>query len=200
MTDPELSWTSVEMAGRTFRALDLGHDAVRGRVLEEIRSGVDVYYDRRWSLTGTFCRFLLGRPELSRDRTVFVAGAGVGLEAVVLGRLADRVVLNDVAPVALEMAAEQLERNGVEDFRLAPGPFQDADLSGVDLVTACFVVYDAGTRDAVAALLERAARRAVPALLANEDLGGHFGRLLDRVDRPVTDLDPEGKRRIVLIG
>lgn len=200
MSEPESRWIPVDLNGRTFHALDLEHEDVGRRVLREIRSGVDVYYDRRWSLTGTFCRFLMERPELLEGRTVFVAGAGVGLEAVVAGTLAEAVVLNDLAPVALELAAEQLERNGVERFEIVPGPFQAADLSGVDLVMACFVVYDAGTRDAMAALLERAAGRSVPALLANEDLGRHFSRLLDEAEGPVTDLDPEGKGRIVRVG
>ncbi len=200
MPEPDSHWISVDVAGRTFQALDLDHDRVSRRIREEIRSGVDVYYDRRWSLTGTFCRFLLGRPGLVEGRRVFVAGAGIGLEAVVAGRLAQGVVLNDVAPVALELAAEQLERNGVSDYRVAPGPFQEADLPGVDLVMACFVVYDRRTREAMAGLLERAAEDEVPALLANEDLGGHFSRLLEGLDRPVREMDPAGKGRIVTVG
>lgn len=200
MADPEPRWIPTDIAGRTFQRINLRYGEVGARIVEEIESDVDVYYDRRWPLTREFCAFLMERPEIVRARTVFAAGAGVGMEAVVLGHLADALVLNDVAPVALELAAEQLERNGIEGFRVDPGPFQDADMSGIDLVVACFVVYDAETRDAMAALLERAGRRELPALLANEDLGGFFTEFLDGLEPPVRELDPEGKGRIVMVG
>lgn len=196
-------WIPVEIAGRRFERINLEHPEVGGRVVEEIDAGVDVYYDREWPLTRRFCTFLLERPDRLDGRSVFVAGAGVGLESVVAGRLARSVTVNDLAPVALELCAEQLERNGVRDFRTAGGPFQHADLSGIDLVVACFVVYDPGTRDAMRELLGRAARRRVPALLANEDLGGYFSEVLEAAGTAgsrVRDLDPEGGRRFVLVG
>lgn len=199
MSDPEPRWIPVEIAGHAFERINLEHEEVGARVVAEIESDVDVYYDRRWPLTREFCAFLLARPELATGRTVFAAGVGVGMEAVVLGRLADAVVVNDLAPVALELAVEQLRRNGVEPLRVEGGAFQDADLSGVDLVVACFVVYDAGTRDAMARLLERARERGIPALLANEDIGGFFEEVLEGLERPVRHLDPEGRRRIVAV-
>lgn len=165
----------------------------------EIESGVDVYYDRRWSLTRRFCRFLVERPELLEGRHVFVAGAGVGMESVVAGRIAREVTVNDLAPVALQLCVEQLERNGVEDPRVEPGPFQEADLGGVDLVMACFVVYDRATREATGSLLERTGRRGIPVLLANQDLGGHFSALRSRTERTVRDLDPDGEGRFVWV-
>lgn len=169
-------------------------------MVEEIESGVDVYYDRRWTLTRRFCRFLLDEPELLEGKSVFVAGAGVGMESVVAGRLARSVTVNDVAPVALQLCEEQLERNGVVDFGVAPGAFQEVELNGVDLVMACFVVYDDETEGAMLELLERTGARDIPVLLANQDIGGHFGALLSGTDRPVRDLDPERKRRFVLVG
>lgn len=176
-TSPD-PWIPTEIAGRTFLRLDLDHPDVAGRVIDEIRSGVPVYYDRRWPLTDRFCRYLLERPGRLEGRRVLVAGAGVGMEAVVAGALAGTVVVNDAAPVALELCVEQLEENGIDAYEVAPGPFQEADLDGVDLVLACWAVYDVGTRRAMATLLERARAREVPALLANADIGGHFSRLL----------------------
>lgn len=190
----------LEVGGRTFQALDLDHPRVQGRITEEVRAGVPVYYDRRWALTGTFCRLLVERPELVAGGRILVAGAGVGLEAVVVGTLADRVVVNDLAPVSLELAAEQLRANGVEGFEVDEGPFQDAELAGVDGVVACFVVYDRATREAMTTLLERAAARGVPALLANEDIGGHFRAVLEDAPAPVAELAELEKGRIVRVG
>lgn len=196
--DPRFA--AVELDGRAFLALDFDHEAVSARARQEMRSGVDVYWDRRWGLTLDFCRFVLERPELVRGRTVLAAGAGAGLESVVLGSLARRVVVNDLAPVSLELAAEQLRANGVESFEIHHGPMQEAALDGVDLVVACFVVYDEATRDAVAALLDRAGARGIPALLANEDIEGFFDELLAGLDRPVEVLARPGRGRVVRTG
>lgn len=200
MSEPEPRWIPVEIGGEAFHRINLEHEEVGARVVEEIRSEVEVYYDRRWSLTREFCAFLVERPDLLEGRRIFVAGAGVGMEAVVAGALGREVVVNDLAPVALELLAEQLERNGVEAYEVDVGPCQEADLDGVDLVMACFVVYDAETRNAVRRLLERAAHRGVPGLLANEDIGGHFSALLEGLGPPVRELDPEGRGRIVVVG
>lgn len=193
-------WTLVRLAGRVFRAHDFDHPDVQARVGQDMAAGVDVYYDRRFRLTSHFCRWVDAHPGAVADRTVLVAGAGVGLEAVVLGGRAAAVVVNDVAPTALDLAVEQLAANGVHDVRTAPGPCQDVDLDGVDLVVACFVVYDADTRDAVAGLVRRASRRGVPALLANEDIGGFFDEVLDALDAPVHELARPGRGRIVWVG
>ncbi len=193
-------FTDVVLAGRAFRALDFDHEAVSARVREEMRAGIDVYWDRRWGLTRAFCRFVLERPELVRGRGVLAAGAGAGLEAVALGVLARHVVVNDLAPVSLELAAEQLRANGVEAFEIHHGPMEEVPLEGIDLVVACFVVYDEPTRDAVAALLERAAERRIPALLANEDIEGFFDEVLAEARRPVEVLARPGDGRIVRVG
>lgn len=176
--DDPTRWIPTEIGDRTFRRLDLEHPEVGERIMDEIQSPVAVYYDRRWPLTGGFCRFLVERPDLVRGKRVLVAGAGVGMEAVVVGALARSVVVNDVAPVALELCAEQLEGNGIEAYEVAPGRFEEVELEGIDLVVACYVVYDPETRRSMDRLLQRARERGIPALLANADIGGHFGRLL----------------------
>lgn len=199
--DDPTRWIPTEIGDRAFRRLDLEHPEVGDRIMDEIQSPVAVYYDRRWPLTGGFCRFLVERPDLLEGKRVFVAGAGVGMEAVVAGALARSVVVNDVAPVALELCAEQLEGNGIETYEVAPGPFEEVDLEGIDLVVACYVVYDPETRRAMARLLERTGERGIPALLANADIGGHFTRLLRGLGDRARELDgswPE-KGTVVLV-
>ena len=192
-------YTTVDFGGHTFEALDFDHKAVVRRITEEMRAGVAVYYDRRWKLTDVFCRFLLDRPELLRGRTVLAVGAGAGLETVVIGRIADRVIINDLAPASLELATEQLERNGIEGFEVRLGLLQESNLAGVDLVVGCFVVYDEATRDAMAELIERAASRGVPVILANEDVGSFFREVLEGATQPVEDLAELDRGRFVRI-
>lgn len=200
MSAPELRFTAIEVAGHTFEALDMDRGVAAERIIDEMRSGVAVYYDRRWKLTDAFCAFLLGRPELVRDRVVLVVGAGVGLEAVVVGRIAEHVVINDLAPVSLELAGAQLRRNGVNDFGVQPGGLEECALIGIDTIVACFVVYDDATRDAMSSLLERAADRGVPVLLANEDVGGYFSEVLEGARAPVEDVVRLERGRIVRVG
>ncbi|MFP3948086.1 MAG: hypothetical protein ACOC8K_00935 [Gemmatimonadota bacterium] len=179
--------------------MDLRHEDVGPRVVEEIESGVEVYYNRRWELTRRFCRYLLSHPELVEGLRVLVAGAGVGMEAVVVGRLAATVTVNERAPVALDLQMEQLAENGVRGARALSGPFADAPLGGIDLVVACYVVYDDETRTAMSRLLERTGERGIPVLLANENPEGHFSRLLESTDRSVTELERDGGRYIVWV-
>jgi predicted nicotinamide N-methyase len=141
-----------------------------------------------------------------------VVGAGVGLESVVVGRVARRLWVNDIAPVALELQLLQLQENGIKGAGAMSGSFGEIVLpDGVELVMGCFVVYDPGTAKAMEALLEQTRRRGVAALLADMDIGGHFSRLLQKQDGPVqripvpggTDEAPNGTNepiQIVVVG
>ncbi|HSR41457.1 MAG TPA: hypothetical protein VLL48_04790 [Longimicrobiales bacterium] len=192
----------MRLGERTFLRLDLGHPEIEARILEEISAGVDVYYDRLWPFTRAFCRTLLRQPDLVAGRDVLVVGAGVGLEAVVVGRMGGRPWINDRAPVALELCRRQLRENGVDVAGTVPGSFADLQLPPVDVVVACFVVYDEETRRAARALERTAGEAGVPLLLGGEDVGGHLTALLEDVRRPLREIPVhgEGEGRIVLIG
>lgn len=180
--------------------LDLTHPEIERRILTEMGAGVDVYYDREWPFTRRFCRVLLDHVELLEDRAVLVAGAGVGMEAVVAGRVCDRLWINDRAPEALELLRWQLRENGVGEPGVLPGSFAEIDLPPVDLVLACFVVYDRETRAATLGLEARTKEADIPLLLGGEDIGGHLSAVLERVERPARSLLEDGGERIVLIG
>lgn len=176
----------LRLDGIRFRQLNLAHPEVEARILEEISEGIPVYYDRDWPLTRRFCRILLQRSYLVAHRHVLVVGAGVGLESVVVGRVARRLWVNDIAPVALELQLLQLQENGIAGARAMSGSFGEIVLPDeVDLVMGCFVVYDPGTGKAMEALLDQARRRGIATLLADMDIGGHFSRLLRKQDGPV---------------
>lgn len=183
----------MEIGGERFRQLDLDHPEIEVKILAEMSAGVAVYYDRHWPFTREYCHFLLRHPDLVAGRKVMVVGAGVGMEAVVAGRLADRIWINDRAPVALELQERQLHENRVTGIGLVPGSFADLDLPPeVDLVMGCFIVYDAETAGAVESMLARNHSRGVPTLLADLDLGRHFSRVLSRLEGPVRWIVPPG--------
>jgi predicted nicotinamide N-methyase len=133
----------------------------------EIASGIQVYYDRRWNITEQFCRFLLAEPAWVDGRTVLVLGAGVGLEALVIGRLCQKLYINDLAPVALELCAQQLCQNGITDFACLPGRYEALTFPPVDLLAGCFLVYNQSTAAAMQQLLTR---HTPPVLLMNENM------------------------------
>jgi hypothetical protein len=186
---PQPLFRDLDLDGSTFRQLNLDHPRVEARILREMSSGVKVYYDREWPFTRRFCSFLLARPELLVGRRVLVAGAGLGMEAVVAGRLAERLWVNDMAPAALELQRLQLQENGLPEVETLDGSFGDLELPPlVDLVMGCFVVYDRETASAMESLLIHSLDREVPTLLADLDIGGHFSRILDRCRAPVRDI------------
>lgn len=197
--DPPL-FLPVELGGHRYRRLNLDHPDPLGRVWEEVESGVPVYYDRVWGLTDRFAAFLHERPELVAGKDVLVVGAGVGMEAVVVGRLSRSVRINDMAPVSLELLERQLRENGIEPAATLPGSFADVPLAPeLDLVVACFVVYDRDSARALERLLERAGERGLPVLVAGEDIGGHLSRLLRRTPRTVRELSPRDEAWVVLV-
>ena len=186
---PQPLFRDLDLDGSTFRQLNLDHPRVEARILEEMSSGVKVYYDRDWPFTRRFCRFLLAHPHLLLRRRVLVAGAGLGMEAMVAGRLVERLWINDMAPAALELQQLQLRENGIIGVEKLDGSFGDLELPlAVDLVMGCFVVYDQETAAAMESLLRHAHDRGVPSLLADLDIGGHFSRILERCEGPVREI------------
>ena len=206
MTRPP--FRTVEIGGERLQRIDFDHPEVVARVLDEMASGIDVYYDRHWPFTQEFCAFLADRPELVRNRNLLVVGAGVGMEAVIAGRLARRLWINDLAPVAVELQMRQLRANGVTVEGTLAGSFAELALPPeVDLVMGCFVVYDENTAAAVEAMLRRTLAAGIPTLLADLDVGGHFSRLLERfrddterIQVPTPDASDPSTIQVVRVG
>lgn len=149
------SWITRVVGNETFELLDLRHPEIEARILSEMDAGIDVYYDRRWGATEIFTRWLLENPEMVRGRRVLALGVGIGLETLALGRLCGRLFINDLAPISLDLCAEQLRRNGIEHFTSLPGPMELLAIPEVDLAVACFLIYDTGTSAAMSAFMER---------------------------------------------
>ena len=110
-------WQDMKVGPYAFDLLDLDHPDVEAAILDEIDAGMDVYYDRRWEVTGVFCKFLLYHPEWVAGRSVMFLGAGVGVESLVIGRLAKKMFINDWAPVALELCGLHLMNEPLPPFK-----------------------------------------------------------------------------------
>lgn len=148
-------WINKEIGDRTFSALNLDHPEIENRIMGEMSEGISVYYDTRWKMTDDFCDWLIGQEERFEGRDLLVIGAGVGLETVVLASMARRIYLNDLAPISLELCAEQLEQNGLTNYQLIPGDYTRVDLPEADLAVGCFVIYNRETSLSARAFLDR---------------------------------------------
>ena len=138
------------------------------------------------SLTTRFCRFLLAHPSWVTGQSVLVLGAGIGLETLVIGRLCATLYVNDRAPGALDLCAQQLQRNRIRHFTCLCGSYEALDLPPVDLLVGCYLVY---TRDTAAAMRQLLARRTPPVLLCNDNLLS-WQALLRETRRPYRALLP----------
>ena len=176
---PDSIWTTCTIKNKNFKLLDLDHPQVEKDILKEITSGVDVYYDRRWGLTQEFCEFLYEIPDLIENRDILIIGAGIGAETAVIGSMAEKLYINDLAPVALDYCARQLRENNINNFETICGSYDSMDIPAVDLAVACFCVYTSETMKAMKNFIDRAE---CPVLIVNETLP-NFVRLLKSVKR-----------------
>ena len=160
-------WHTINLGGDDLKLLNLEHPDIHNRVIAEIEAGVDVYYDRRWEATEQFGRLLYARSEIVAGKSVLILGAGVGLEAIVIGGFCEKLWINDLAPVSIELCSEQLEENDITGYGVLPGHYETLHLPDVDLIVGCFLVYDRKTRGAMSQLLRDTD---TPILLVNEEL------------------------------
>ena len=185
----ESIWTPVTFNNMDFKLIDLDHPQIDKDILLEIKSGVDVYYDRRWGLTQEFCEFIYEIPELFLDRNILIVGAGIGAETVVIGSMAKKLYINDLAPVALDYCARQLRENNIDNFETIPGSYGSIDFPDVDIAVACFCVYTSDTMKAMKSFIEKSKN---PVLIVNETLP-NFVRLMKAVKRKKKPLVSEDR-------
>jgi len=179
-------WHRITLAGHRFQLLNLDHPEVSARILGDLDAGIAVTYDRRWNVTARFARFLLTNPQWVAEREILVLGAGVGLETLVIGSLCAHLYLNDLAPSALALGAEQLQHNGITHFTCLCGRYETLPLPPVDLLVGCYLVY---SRDTAAAMRQLLARSTPPVLLGNDNLLS-WQSLLRTTTRPYRPLLP----------
>ena len=191
---PKPKWIQKTIENQVFRMLNPDHPEINSLVMDDIDSGVDVYYDQRWSETELFCRFLLSHPQWLSGRSILVLGAGMGMEALVAGRLGNKLYLNDYSKVALALNAMQLKENGITAVELLPGRYEKMKLPDVDMAIGCFLVYNDETLAAMRTFIEQYAGRLI---LMNGDMPA-FNQLCASTDRRTETLFTDKKSRCVL--
>ena len=158
-----------------FHLMNLKHPRVEKEVMAEMEAGVDVYYDRRWEVTATLTEWLSKNLNLFRDKKALILGAGVGAETLILSKYAEQIWINDLAPTAIDLCAEQLEKNQLRNYTPLIGTYETLDLPKVDLVVASFLIYNDETFQAMRAFLRQHQGKVI---LMNERLAP-FPQLLD---------------------
>lgn len=150
-----------------YQLLDLDQKSVEKRIIQDMDAGVEVYYDRRWEVTESLTAWLEANHSFYMGKRALVLGAGVGAETLVLGRLAEKIYINDLSPTALELCAEQMDYNGLGNYETLLGRYQEIDLPTVDIVVASFLVYNRETLDAMRSFM---ADNDAQFILMNENL------------------------------
>ena len=160
-------WHPKQIGSHSFYFLNLDYPEVEKRIMDEMSNGVDVYYDRRWEVTEHLVTWLSQNVVHYHDKKVLVLGAGVGEETLVIGKHAKHIYINDLAPVALRLCGEQLEKNGITNYSTLEGRYEDVLLPEVDLVVASFLVYNKETLTAMRSFM---AQQSAKFILMNETL------------------------------
>ncbi|MGZ0657506.1 methyltransferase domain-containing protein [Coraliomargarita sp. W4R53] len=189
-------WQDTRIGQEHFTLMNLEHPKVEARVRSDMEAGIEVYYDRRWSITQVLTDWLLKNMEVFRGKRVLVLGAGVGAEALVLARHAQHVWVNDLAPAALELCAEQLNKNGLHNYTELLGRYETLEFPQVDLVVAGFLIYNKDTLTAMRAFL---ASHQGDVLLINERLKQFRSFLKLEPHKVIFDLD-DGSVGILIKG
>jgi predicted nicotinamide N-methyase len=189
-------WEDALIGQEHYTLMNLEHPHVEARVRSDMDAGIAVYYDRRWSITKVLTDWLLENVNMFRGKRVLVLGAGVGAEALVLARHGGHVWVNDLAPAALELCAEQLHKNGLHNFTELLGRYETLELPEVDLVIAGFLIYNKDTLEAMRAFL---GQHHGDVLLINERLKAFRSFLKSQPHEVIFDLD-DGSVGILIKG
>ena len=190
----DIKWMSKQVGGEEFQLLNLEHSSVDARVMEEMEAGVDVYYDRRWGATAVLTDWLGEHREVFEGKKVLALGVGVGEESLLLGKLGEHIWLNDLAPVSLELCGEQMEENGLSNFTVLVGRYEQLDLPKVDLVIGGFLIYNEETCAAMEAFLKGHKGQVI---LVNERLAP-FPEFLKRHEHEIIFDDESGAVGVLL--
>jgi predicted nicotinamide N-methyase len=172
-------WINKNIGDNLFDLLNLDHPDIQSIILSDIKADMDVYYDERWNMTEAFSHFIFENPKWVENKTVMILGAGIGLETLIIGRLAHKIYLNDMSLIALDLCAKQLIQNGVHNYEVIHGRYEDLELPKVDIIIGCFLVYNTESYKSMKQFVENSH---CPILLMNEPFSA-FKKLIRKADR-----------------
>ncbi|MDF1751526.1 MAG: class I SAM-dependent methyltransferase [Verrucomicrobiales bacterium] len=173
-------WLPRTIGTERFELINFDHAAIEKLVLDEMDTGFEVFYDNRWGLTSEFSHWLVENQPLFRDRSILNLGAGAGIETLVLAKYARKIYINDLSELSLQLCAEQLEENGLNNFESLPGDYTRIPVPlECDLAIACFSIYCPVTSASVKSFLNRFRGEVI---IVNEFLKP-FREFLTEIDR-----------------
>ncbi|MGK5444108.1 class I SAM-dependent methyltransferase [Micromonospora sp. URMC 105] len=174
--------------------LHLAEDAIVWWARMEAAAGRTLpppFWASAWAGGQALARHLLDHPELAAGRRVLDLAAGSGLVAIAAALTgAAEVVANDVDPWAVAAVTVNARANGVS-VTAVEGDLLDGDGTGVDLLLAGDVLYDAELAGRVLPFLRRAAAAGAVVLVGDPDRGHLPAEGLDVVAAyPVPTTEP----------
>jgi predicted RNA methylase len=123
-----------------------------------------------------------------------VLGAGIGIETLIIGRLAHKIYLNDLSLTALNLCTRQLIKNGVHNYEVIHGRYESLEMPEVDIIIGCFLVYNSEGYNSMKQFVENTH---YPVLLINEHMAA-FIKLIRKADRKSNTLLSEDECLCVL--
>lgn len=174
--------------------LHLAEDAIVWWARMEAAAGRTLpppFWASAWAGGQALARHLLDHPDLAAGRRVLDLAAGSGLVAIAAALAgAAEVVANDIDPWAVAAVTVNARANGVS-VTAREGDLLDGDGTGVDLLLAGDVLYDAALAERVLPFLRRAAAAGAVVLVGDPDRGHLPAEGLDVVaSYPVPTTEP----------
>lgn len=144
----------TKIGSENFSLMNLNHPRVERDIMDEMSSGVAVYYDVRWDITEALTDWLAENRPVFENKRVLILGAGIGAETLILGRHAERIWINDLSKTALSLCQEQLAENDITNATSLVGRYEQLELPKVDLIVASFLVYNEDTYGAMSSFMD----------------------------------------------
>ncbi|MBM4780628.1 MAG: hypothetical protein GQE15_23260 [Archangiaceae bacterium] len=122
------------------------------RLLEAVAQPRPNHWARVWPTSLAMSRWLLDQPPASLPREAFELGCGMGLVSMTAAHLGLVTHGTDREPLAIALALENAERNGVVGLSTSLLEWSDPITTSTPLLLASDVVYEASSPDVLYAL------------------------------------------------
>jgi predicted nicotinamide N-methyase len=126
------------------------------QLLEAVAQPRPNHWSRVWPTALAMSRWLLDQPSASLPREAFELGCGMGLVSVTAAHLGLVTHGTDREPLAIALALENAERNGVSGLTTSLLEWSDAITTSTPLLLASDLVYEASSPDVLYALAHTA--------------------------------------------
>lgn len=135
------------------------------KLLEAVAQPRPNHWARVWPTALAMSRWLLDQPRASLPAEALELGCGMGLVSVTAAHLGLATHGTDREPLAIALALENAERNGVTGLTTSRLEWSDAVTTSTRLLLASDLVYEASSPDALYALAHTAGLLAPGGLL-----------------------------------